>query len=68
LPFVIYFFLLASAQMTPVLAAGAVAMAALNIATAYRLLARRSPRADHVTYLLFCWWYCVALASAGFAA
>jgi 4-hydroxybenzoate polyprenyltransferase len=30
---------------------------------AFRLLVRRSPRDDHNTYMLYCYWYCLLLGS-----
>ena len=39
-------------------------LTAWSLVLAVRLLAQRTPRADHITYLLFTAWYCLALIAA----
>ncbi|MEV2224745.1 UbiA family prenyltransferase [Nocardia vinacea] len=41
-----------------------VAAALLSFVIAYRVIRRRDRRADHTTYLLYTYWYCLTLASA----
>ncbi|MFI6362307.1 UbiA family prenyltransferase [Nocardia sp. NPDC050630] len=43
------------------------AAALLSFVIAYRVLRWRDRRADHTTYLLYTYWYCLTLASAVFA-
>ncbi|WP_062982259.1 UbiA family prenyltransferase [Nocardia anaemiae] len=43
------------------------AAALLSLVIAYRVLRLRDRRADHTTYLLYTYWYCLTLASAVFA-
>lgn len=44
-----------------------VVAALLSFVIAYRVLRRRDRRADHTTYLLYTYWYCLTLASSIFA-
>ncbi|WP_433761602.1 UbiA family prenyltransferase [Nocardia sp. CA-135398] len=41
-----------------------IAAALLSFVIAYRVLRLRDRRADHTTYLLYTYWYCLTLASA----
>ncbi len=47
----------------PAMALGGVC-AAVAFSIAYRVVAMRGPRADHTTYMLYTYWYCLTLASA----
>ncbi|WP_216893125.1 UbiA family prenyltransferase [Nocardia alni] len=47
----------------PAVALGGVC-AAVAFTIAYRVVAMRTPRADHRTYMLYTYWYCLTLASA----
>ncbi|MGY4102889.1 UbiA family prenyltransferase [Nocardia sp. R16R-3T] len=40
--------------------------ALLSLVIAYRVLRYRNRRADHITYLLYTYWYCLTLASVVF--
>jgi hypothetical protein len=44
----------------------AAVIALLNLSTAYRVVRYRGRRADHLTYLLLCWWLIAGTALAGF--
>lgn len=40
------------------------ALGGVSLLIAWRVLALRTPQADHTTYMLYTYWYCIALASA----
>jgi 4-hydroxybenzoate polyprenyltransferase len=40
-------------------------LALMCLLVAVRLLVRRSPRDDHRTYMLYCYWYCLLLGGCG---
>jgi 4-hydroxybenzoate polyprenyltransferase len=62
LPAVVHFALLPEAGSIPALVwEGLLALMCLTVAV--RLQVRRSPRADHRTYMLYCYWYCLLLGS-----
>ncbi|MEU8622556.1 UbiA family prenyltransferase [Streptomyces sp. NPDC048623] len=65
LPVVVHLVLLAPHGPTSAGLVFGTAMAALNWLTAYRVVALRDVKADHLTYLLFCWWYCLATGASG---
>ncbi len=65
LPFVVHHWLLQPAGTTGIGGSCDVVLGAISVTLALRVLHRRTPRADHHTYLLFTAWYCLTLLSAG---
>lgn len=62
LPVVIHLGLLS--EVGPWLRACELGLAGMSAAIAWRIVRRRGGAADHRTYLLFTYWYCMVLASA----
>lgn len=63
LPLVIHEALMKPLGLTPVVVASDVGLALVSWVIAVRVVGWRTPRADHRTYLLFTYWYCLALLS-----
>jgi 4-hydroxybenzoate polyprenyltransferase len=64
MPPVIHFWLIMPSGMTTGALLCDALLAAMSLLISWRLLARRSRQADHRTYLLFTYWYCMLLFSA----
>lgn len=64
LPLATHFVLLAPAGMRPDVIVLDLLLAAICLVIAGRVLLVRSPAADHVTYMLYTYWYCFVLAAA----
>lgn len=64
LPIVVHVALLAPVGWTPRTAACELGLGLMSALISARILLLRSRRADHRTYLLFTFWYCLVLASA----
>lgn len=62
LPLVVHLGLLAEAG--PWLRVVELGLAGMSVGIAWRIMRRRGGAADHRTYLLFTYWYCMVLASA----
>lgn len=63
LPLVIHEVLMKPLGLTAAVVACDVGLAGVSWVIAVRVLGWRTPRADHRTYLLFTYWYCLALLS-----
>lgn len=64
LPVVVHRWLMQPAGLSWILIVCDLALAALSLGISARLLRYRTARADHQTYLLFTYWYCLVLLSA----
>jgi 4-hydroxybenzoate polyprenyltransferase len=64
LPIGVHSWLLLPLGLTPAVLACDLLHAILSLVIAARVLVCRSPQADHQTYLLFTYWYCLVLGSA----
>ncbi|QRK11236.1 UbiA family prenyltransferase [Archangium violaceum] len=63
LPWVIHRVLMVPLGLTPAVVAFDAGLALLSWVIAARVVGWRTPAADHRTYLLFTYWYCLALLS-----
>ncbi|HYO59303.1 UbiA family prenyltransferase [Archangium sp.] len=63
LPLVIHEALMKPLGLTPTVVVCDVGLALVSWVIAVRVVGWRTPRADHRTYLLFTYWYCLALLS-----
>jgi 4-hydroxybenzoate polyprenyltransferase len=63
LPLVIHEVLMKPLGLTPAVVVCDVGLALVSGVIAVRVVGWRTPRADHQTYLLFTYWYCLALLS-----
>jgi 4-hydroxybenzoate polyprenyltransferase len=66
LPLVVHFVLMMPAGNSWNVILWDIALAAVSLTIAVRMIFYRSPQADHQTYMLFTYWYCLALVSAIF--
>lgn len=64
LPVATHFVLMAPEGLRPDVLVLDLLLAAISLAIAGRIILLRSPTADHVTYMLYTYWYCFVLAAA----
>lgn len=64
LPLILHYGLMQPAGASWTIFACDISLAALSLALSARVLLCRTTRADHWTYLLFTYWYCLVLLSA----
>lgn len=64
LPLVVHSVLMLPLGLSPAVIVCDLLLAVFGLVIAGRILLFRSPHADHQTYLLFTYWYCLALACA----
>lgn len=64
LPLVVHFWLMLPAGATLPVWLCDLGLAIVSWTIAWRILMYRTPRADHYTYLLFTYWYCLAVLSS----
>jgi 4-hydroxybenzoate polyprenyltransferase len=65
-PLLLQALLIAPARTSPVTVAFDSIWVFLSLLVAVRVAICRTKRADHLTYLLYCWLYCAILAAPGF--
>lgn len=66
LPFVTSLLLRGAAGLAPMALLSSLSATGISLCVAVRLLRFRLPQADHKTYMLWTYWYCVEVASALF--
>jgi 4-hydroxybenzoate polyprenyltransferase len=66
LPLLLHILLFTAAGTSPASVGLQALIGGLSLLIACRVITRRSPAADHLTYLLYCWQYCVLLTALFF--
>src|SRR5260221_9856145 len=66
LPILVWFYLIAPVGITLSTLFWQLPVTIISVIIAVRVITRRNVEADHHTYMLFCYWYCLLLSSTMF--